>query len=106
MISVVKAAFFTRLMEGPVPEDGYRSKIIPGWFSRELSVLVETRSGGTLTILGGNEFDRVETDVESRQVAGSGEICRFDHVMPYFRIAFRPARPDDRADISLSLRRT
>ena len=99
-------SFFTRLMEGPVPEDGYRSKIIPGWFSRELSVLVETGSGGTLTILGGNEFDRVETDVESRQVAGSGEICRFDHVMPYFRIAFRPARPDDRADISLSLRRT
>ena len=99
-------AFFTQLHVGPVSEDGYRSKVIPGWFSRELIVFVESETDGTLTILGGTEFDGTDTDVDARTVKAPRVACHFNHVTPYFRIAFKPDRPDKNAKIALTLKRT
>ena len=98
-------AFFSRLYEGLVSEDGYVSKIIPGWFARRLSVLVETDVHGTLTVLGGTKFNQVDTDVDVRQLSEPRSVSHFSHVFPYFKIAFKPDRPTKRFHIEIAMKR-
>ena len=98
-------SFFTGVYEGSVSGDGYLSKVIPGWFASEMSVFVQSDVEGTLTILGGTEFDRIETDTASRAVAARRQVFRFNDLLPFNKIAFAPSSAAHNLNISLSMTR-
>ena len=99
------AAFSTRILEGAVARSGHISKVIPGWFAKHLNVQIATEGDGTLQILGGSDFNKVEAVGETRKVTAGHHIYQFPDPQPYLRIGFTPASDKQSVSLAVSLKR-
>ena len=100
------AAFSSRIFEGAVAEDGYFSKVIPGWFATNLNVQIATEGDGILQILGGSEFNDVGAEGQTRKVTAGHHVFQFPDPQPYVRIGFTPATDGQDVRLSVSLKRS